>query len=133
MQRIIRGMISANSMTINGVKYENISGRNVSVVVDGVTISEGHTGDVKIIWEGDLASLDCTSAKISGSVHGCVDGTTIEIEGSVDGDIDGTSITVGGNVEGDIDGTSIEVDGDVTGDIDGNSITIKGRHHGRKS
>jgi len=106
--------ISGGSITVNGVTYNNVSGNNISVnngkiMVDGVEITSGLQGDVKIIWDGPLANLNCTSSEIHGDVKKGVDGTNITVSGSVGGDIDGTNVTVKGNCAGDIDGTNVTV------------------------
>ena len=114
-----------NKITINGESHDvegtNVVVRRGKVLVNGKVIKDGLTGTVKVEWEGDLASLDCTQAVVNGNVHGDVDGATITVNGEVAGDIDGTSVKCG-DVGGDVDGTSVTC-GKVKGDVD--AMTVK--------
>jgi len=114
-----------NKIIINGTSYDvkgrNINVRNNRVFVDNQLVVEGMSGTLKIEFEGDLASLDCTSAVVNGNVHGNIDSATITVNGDVAGDLDGTSIKCG-NVGGDVDSTSVTC-GKVKGDID--AMTVK--------
>jgi len=103
------------------VKGRNIVVRNGKVIVDGEVIKDGLSGTVKIEFQGDLASLDCTTAVVNGNVKGDVDGTTITINGNVQGSVDGTTIKCG-DVGGDVDGTTVNC-GNVRGDVD--AMTVK--------
>ncbi len=102
----IKSNSNMSTITING-KKNSVSGKNIRVeddkiYVDNVLVSEGLSGIVKIEFTGDLASLDCTTAKINGSIKGDVDCTTINC-GDVEGNVDATTIhclNVGGNVKG---------------------------------
>ena len=63
------GKMKANNViNINGksisVQGNNISIMNGTVYVDGKLVEEGLSGDVRITFEGDLASLD-TSASVT--------------------------------------------------------------------
>lgn len=95
-----------NNMNINGKNY-NVQGNNIvvkngTVYVDGVFVEGDLSGDVKIEFFGDVASLDCTSATIHGNVEGNVNCTSIKC-GDVGGSVNCTSIKcndVGGNVKG---------------------------------
>lgn len=117
-----------NKIIINGEEFfttgKNIRVNNNKVIVNGNIIKEGLQGDVHVIFEGELANLDCTTATINGDVRGSVDGTTINVQGDVGGDIDGTTINIGGNVQGNVDGTTINC-GDVQGNVDAMKITRK--------
>ena len=99
-----------NKIIINGEQFtttdRNIVVKNNKVIVNGDIIKEGLQGDVHIIFEGDLANLDCTTATINGDVRGSVDGTTINVQGNVGGDIDGTTVNCG-NVQGNVDAMKI--------------------------
>lgn len=94
-----------NNINING-KNISVSGNNISIVndkviVDGVTVAEGLTGIVKIEFTGDLASLDCNTCVINGSVKGDVDANTVTC-GDVGGDVDANTVkclTIKGNVD----------------------------------
>jgi len=113
-----------NIITINGESHD-VEGNNVvvrrgKVLVNGKVIKDNLSGTVKIEWEGDLASLDCTQAVVNGNVHGDVDGTTITVSGDVSGDVDGTTIKCG-DVAGDVDATTVTC-GKVKGDVDAMSV-----------
>lgn len=85
-----------NKITINGKTYEvygnNIKIMNDKVIVDGVVISEGLTGEVTIKFEGDLAKLDATNVVVNGNVVGDVDCTSLQVTGSINGDVDATNV-----------------------------------------
>ena len=87
---------STNKITINGetitVKGNNISVINGKVIVDGVTIKEGLSGEVKIKFEGNLANLDATNVTVNGSVIGDVNCTRLQVDGSINGDVDATNV-----------------------------------------
>lgn len=113
-----------NILKINGESHD-VEGNNVvvrrgKVLVNGKVIKDDLSGTVKIEWEGDLASLDCTQAVVNGDVHGDVDGVTISVNGDVSGDLDGTTIKCG-DVAGDVDGTTVTC-GKVKGDVDAMSV-----------
>lgn len=114
-----------NKIKINGeshnVKGRNIVVRNGKVIVDGELVKDGLSGTVKIEFEGDLATLDCTTAVVNGNVKGDVDGTSITVNGNVGGSLDGTTIKCG-DVGGDVDGTTVSC-GNVQGDVD--AMTVK--------
>lgn len=88
-----------NSITINGVRIEvqgsasNISIRNGNVTIGGNVVKTGLSGDVRVIWEGPLASLDCDawpapippcSVALSGNVGA---GNNVTVSGDVGGNI----------------------------------------------
>lgn len=114
-----------NKITINDETFEvqgkSIVVKNNSVYVNGKLIKDKLSDDIHVKFEGDLASLDCSTATINGNVQGDVDGTTINVQGSVGGDVDGTTVNCG-NVKGDVDGTTVNC-GDVKGDVD--AVTVK--------
>lgn len=99
-----------NSITINGVRIEvqgsasNISIRNGNVTIGGSVVKTGMSGDVRVIWEGPLASLDCDgNAETVGPVYGNVGaGNNVTVSGDVSGNISaGNGVTcqkVGGNI-----------------------------------
>lgn len=105
--------------SVGGTTTYNVDGKNIRVktnnnknsivMVNGVVIEDGISGDITIKFEGDLANLDCTNADIYGDVKGDIDGTNITVKGSVGGSVDGTNITVGANVGGGIDGSNVTV------------------------
>jgi hypothetical protein len=113
-----------NIITINGERHDvegnNIVVRKGKVLVNGKVIKDNLTDTVKIEFQGDLASLDCTQAIVNGNVHGDVDGTTITVNGDVSGNVDGTTIKCG-DVAGDVDGTTVTC-GKVKGDVDAMSV-----------
>jgi len=114
-----------NSITINGKSYicegNSIVVKNGKVLVGGELMTEGLSGEVKISFTGDLASLDCANAVVNGNVQGSVDATNITVNGNVGGDVDGTNIKCG-DVGGDVDGTTVNC-GNVNGDVD--AMTVK--------
>jgi hypothetical protein len=69
---------STTKITINGktmvVQGSNVTVKNGVVQVDGVTIQTGLQGDVKILWEGPLASVTADGSIECGDVHGNVEG-----------------------------------------------------------
>ena len=80
-------------ITING-KTITYSGTNVvinngKVIVDGKTIQECNSGDIKVTIEGDVNKIDCGgSCEVSGDVKGDIDAGGSETCGNVSGDID---------------------------------------------
>lgn len=82
-----------NRITINGKTItcpgSNVVIRNGKVIVDGDTIQECSSGDIKVVIEGDVNNIDC-------------DGS-VTVRGNVDGDIDAGGSVTCGNVSGDID------------------------------
>ena len=97
-------------MNINGKDY-SVFGRNIvvnnnSVYVDDVLIEGGLSGIVKIEFIGDLASLDCNTASISGNVQGDVKANTIKC-GDVGGDVKGNTVKCG-NVSGSVKGNTVK-------------------------
>lgn len=99
-----------NIINVNGKSF-SVSGRNIvvnnnTVYVDGVMIEDGLSGIVKIEFTGDLASLDCNTAQITGNVQGNVKGNTIKC-GDVGGDVDGNTVKCG-NVGGSVKGNTVK-------------------------
>ena len=97
-----------NSITINGVRIEvqgsasSISIRNGNVTISGNVVKTGLSGEVRVVWDGPLASLDCDgSAVIHGTVAGNVCATSIQA-GDINGNVyAGSSVTcqkVGGYI-----------------------------------
>lgn len=114
-----------NKITINGESFD-VSGKDIvvkrnTVIVNGKVIKDDLSGTVKIEFQGDLASLDCTNAVINGNVQGNVDGANVTVNGNVRGNVDGTSIKCC-DVGGDVDGTSVSC-GNIKGDID--TMTVR--------
>ncbi len=91
--KIKKGQKSMNRITINGKTItcpgSNVVIRNGKVIVDGDTIQECSSGDIKVVIEGDVNNIDC-------------DGS-VTVRGNVDGDIDAGGSVTCGNVSGDID------------------------------
>ena len=97
-------------MNINGKNY-SVSGRNIvvnndSIYVGGVLIEGGLSGIVEIKFDGDLASLNCNTATISGNVHGDVKANTVKC-GDVGGDVKGNTVKCG-NVSGSVKGNTVK-------------------------
>lgn len=87
-----------NTIYINGEKFDNVAGKNISiindkVIVDGVVIKSGLSGIVKIQFEGDLANIDATNVEVKGNVFGNVDTTNLKVNGDVKGNVDTTNLT----------------------------------------
>ena len=82
------------------------------ITINGKTIQECNSGDVKVTIEGDVNKIDC--------------GGSVEVHGN-SGSIDcGGSCEVSGDVKGDIDAGGSETCGNVSGDIDaGGSVRCR--------
>ena len=93
-----------NSITINGqsfvTKGKNIVCKNGKVYVDGDLIVGDLSGDVTIHFNGDLASLTCADAEVSGNVLG---------------DVNAADLTCG-NVEGNVNCADLKC-GDIKGNV----------------
>lgn len=100
-----------NNITVNGKSYicsgKNIVVRNGKVIVDGELIEEGLSGNVHIHFNGDLASLDCTDATISGNVMGDVNATSLRCN-DINGNVDATSVKCN-IVTGKVDAVSVKM------------------------
>ena len=88
-------IVKQNKTNGNYVKVDNVIVEN-NIVENGITVT----------FEGDLASLDCTSAVINGNIKGNVNATSVRC-GDVGGDIDATSVKCE-NVSGKIDAVSVK-------------------------
>ena len=99
-----------NSITINGVRIEvqgnasNISIRNGQVTIGGNVVKAGLSGEVRVVWEGPLASLDCDGSADTGAVAGNVSaGNGVRVTGDIQGNVSaGNSVTcqkVGGSIQ----------------------------------
>jgi phage baseplate assembly protein gpV len=97
-----------NRITING-KTITCAGNNVvinngKVIVDGKTIQECSSGDIKVVIEGDVNKIDCGGSVTVRGNAGTIDcGGKCEVSGNVIGDIDAGGSVTCGNVSGDID------------------------------
>ena len=97
-----------NSITINGVRIEvqgnasNISIRNGNVTIGGSVVKTGITGEVRVVWDGPIASLECDGSAVTGDVAGNVCATSIQA-GDINGNVyAGSSVTcqkVGGSIQ----------------------------------
>lgn len=105
----LRITINGKTITCSGI---NIVISNGKVIVDGKTIQECNSGDIKVTIEGDVNKIDC--------------GGSVEVHGN-SGSIDcGGSCEVSGDVKGDIDAGGSETCGNVSGDIDaGGSVRCR--------
>lgn len=104
--------MAKSRITINGVTIEvegsNVSVRNGTIYVDGATVQSGLSGDVHIIWEGDLARLEADGSVTCRNVHGDVTaGGSVQCK-----DISG-KISAGGSVKASKCGGSINAGGSV--------------------
>lgn len=102
-----------NTVIINGQRID-VAGRNISVQthngvttvnVDGNFAHSVNDREVKISFEGDLASLNCASCTVNGNIKGDVDCTSINCKDIV-GNVDGTTVNCG-NVSGSIDAITV--------------------------
>lgn len=82
----LRITINGKTITCSGI---NIVISNGKVIVDGKTIQECNSGDIKVTIEGDVNKIDCGgSCEVSGDVKGDIDAGGSETCGNVSGDID---------------------------------------------
>lgn len=97
----LRITINGKTITCSGI---NIVISNGKVIVDGKTIQECNSGDIKVTIEGDVNKIDCDgSVEVHGN-SGSIDcGGSCEVSGDVKGDIDAGGSVTCGNVSGDID------------------------------
>lgn len=113
-----------NRISVNGTTYElpdgatdvRISGGTLTV--GGAPIASGLSGEVRVRWEGPLASLDCR--------HG-----SVTVEGDVAGDVDCGGSATCGNVGGSVDAGGSVSCGNVTGDVDAGGSVRCGSVGGR--
>ena len=100
-----------NSITINGESFvctgKNISAVNGKIIVDGVVIKEGLSGDVTIHFSGDLANLSCADAVINGNVQGDVNAADVKC-GNVGGNVTGADVRCT-EVHGKISAASVKI------------------------
>jgi hypothetical protein len=100
--------LMSNKITINGETFEVANGKSISVIngvlkVDGKEIVKGLSGEVKVTFNGDLASLACDNVTVNGNVNGNVACDNIKC-GDVSGDVNADNVTcknVGGNITAD--------------------------------
>lgn len=82
----LRITINGKTITCSGINIVISDGK---VIVDGKTIQECNSGDVKVTIEGDVNKIDCGgSCEVSGDVKGDIDAGGSETCGNVSGDID---------------------------------------------
>lgn len=90
---------NVNKIIINGNTFE-VDGNNVSVQssgsssivqVNGKTVISTNKSPVKVIFEGDLANLECHNAEIHGDVKGNVDAHNVNCR-KVGGNIDAHNV-----------------------------------------
>lgn len=103
-----------NVLTINGNTYM-VQGKDISVETrNGVTqVSVGgkitstiRDLDVKISFEGDLASIDCSNLVVKGNVTGKIDCTNLKCNDII-GPIDATNVTAN-NIKGNVKATNVK-------------------------
>jgi hypothetical protein len=109
-----------NSITINGESYvtkgKSIVCKNGKVYVDGDLIKEGLSGDVKIHFNGDLASLSCADAVVSGNVQGDVNAADLTC-GSIGGRVSCADLKCTGDIKGNVTAADVKcnnISGSVT-------------------
>jgi hypothetical protein len=100
-----------NIINVNGKNFDvvgrNIVVRNGNVIVDGKQVIGDLTGNVHIIFTGDLAKLDCTSATINGNVQGDVNSTSLQCN-DIGGNVDATNVKCN-NIMGSVDATNVKI------------------------
>jgi hypothetical protein len=121
------------SITINGVVYGNIEGGNISIIngrvtIDGVLQDQQVQGVVKIIVEGDLASLKTDASVQCGNVHGDVTaGSSVSCD-NVEGSVSAGSSVSCENVGRNVSAGSLVTCGDVGGKVSAGSKVICASH-----
>lgn len=95
-------------IVIDGKSFEGdfISIVNEEVFIDGKPSDGNKYKSIKVIVNGNLKSLDCTSAEINGDVLGNVDATNLTCR-AIGGDVDATNVTCD-YIEGDVDATNVK-------------------------
>ena len=99
-----------NSITINGARIEvqgsasSISIRNGNVTIGGSVVKTGLSGEVRVVWDGPLAALECDGSADTGNVAGNVSaGNGVRVTGDIQGNVSaGNSVTchkVGGSIQ----------------------------------
>ena len=80
--------ISGKTITCSG-SGTNVVINNGRIIVDGKTIQECNSGDIKVIIEGNVNKIDCSgSVEVHGKSGSIVCGGSCEVRGDVKGDID---------------------------------------------
>jgi hypothetical protein len=100
--------LMSNRITVNGQTFEVENGKSISVIngvlkVDGKVIVNGLSGDVRITFDGDLASLNCDTVTINGNVQGDVNCDTINC-GNIGGNVNADTVNcknVSGSIKAD--------------------------------
>jgi hypothetical protein len=142
--------MAISRIEINGVVFEvegnNVSFRNGVVYVDGVAVASGLSGNVHVIWHGDLASLDADgsvdcknvygSVNAGGSVH-CSDiGGHVNAGGSIKVKASGGSASASASASGHSGSVSASASRGIRighGDIICGSVNAGGSVHARSS
>jgi hypothetical protein len=97
-------MVKMNSITINGKSYicqgKSIVVKNGKLLLDGDLITEGLSGNVTVSFTGDLASLECADAHVTGDIKGGVNCADLECRDIV-GNVNAADIKCN-NIKGDI-------------------------------
>lgn len=94
--------IIVDGSTYSGKNVQIINGR---VIVDGKETNGKEYGSINVIVNGNLETLDCTSAEINGDVHGNVDATNVTCK-AIGGDVDATNVKCD-FIEGDVDAVNV--------------------------
>lgn len=111
--------VNANGQTFR-VRGSSISIINNKIIIDGKPLEETLTGrNITVIVEGDCREVDTVGdVEIHGNCGSVDCGGSCHVSGDVEGSIDtGGSVTCG-NVTGNIDAGGSVTCGDVDGDID---------------
>jgi hypothetical protein len=100
-----------NKITVNGEVFYSTSNdvhvQDDNIFVGGKLVKAGLPQVVKVLWEGDVANVDCTTLHVTG-------------------DVDATNVTAGGSITArKIDATNVESHGTITAErID--AVNVKG-------
>jgi hypothetical protein len=84
-----------SKITINGVTYQgnNVTVVNDQVIIDGNKITYGASKEpIKVFVEGNVETLDCHNAQITGDVYGDVDAHNVTCD-TIGGDVDAHTVT----------------------------------------
>jgi hypothetical protein len=107
----LSNLFKMNSITINGESFvvngKNIKCKNNKVYVDGELIKEGLSGDVKIHFNGDLASLTCADAVVTGNVQGDVNAADLQC-GNIGGRVNCADLKCTGDIKGNVSAADVK-------------------------
>ena len=98
-------------ITINGRSYattgSNVVVKNGNVYVNGKLVESNLSGEIRIIWDGPAANIDCTNLTVNGDIHGNVDCTNLKCS-NINGDVDATNVSAN-SIVGKVDSTTTKI------------------------